>query len=66
MSGVGPIGMMVIGFILLIFGVSVPFLMIIGLLEPGFLLVFLAYMASVGGLVMGVIASALYIRERQD
>ncbi len=62
----GPIGLMVIGFVLLIFGVSVPFLMIIQVLEPGFLLIFLSYVASVGGLIMGVIASALYIRERQE
>jgi hypothetical protein len=66
MSGVGPIRLMVIGFFLLIFGFSVPFLMVIQVLEPGFLLVFLSYMASVGGLILGVIASALYIRERQD
>jgi len=65
-SGVGPVGLMVIGFILLMFGVSVPFLMIIQVLEPGFLLIFLSYLASVGGLILGVIASALYIRERQD
>jgi membrane associated rhomboid family serine protease len=66
MSGMGPIGLMVIGFFLLMFGFGVPFLMIIGILEPGFVLVFLSYMASIGGLIMGVIASALYIRERQD
>jgi hypothetical protein len=66
MSGIGPIGLMVIGFILLILGFGVPFLMVIQVLEPGFLLAFLSYMASVGGLVLGVIASALYIRERQE
>jgi hypothetical protein len=36
------------------------------LLEPTFLLILLAYLSSVGGLVIGVIGSALYIRERQD
>jgi hypothetical protein len=66
MSGMGPVGLMITGFILLIVGVSVPFLMIIQMLEPGFLLVFLSYMASIGGLILGVIGSALYVRERQD
>lgn len=66
MSGMGPVGLMMIGFILLMVGFGVPFLMIIQVLEPGFLLIFLSYIASIGGLIVGVIASALYIRERQD
>jgi hypothetical protein len=38
--------------------------------DPGLaarlLLAFLSYMASMGGLIMGVIGTALYARERQN
>lgn len=60
------IGLMVIGFILLISGFAMPFLMMIKVIEPTFPLVFFAYMASVGGLIIGVVGSALFVRERQD
>jgi hypothetical protein len=62
----GSIQLMLLGFIMLLAGFALPFLMMIQLLEPTFLLILLAYLSSVGGLVVGVIGSALYIRERQD
>lgn len=66
MNFFGSIQLMLLGFIMLLGGFALPFLMIIQLLEPTFLLILLAYLSSVGGLVTGVIGSALYIRERQD
>jgi membrane associated rhomboid family serine protease len=57
---------MVTGFILLLSGFFVPFLMMIKVLEPSFLLMFFGYTASVGGLIMGVVGSALFVRERQE
>lgn len=57
---------MLIGAVLLIFGVAAPFLMILGFLEPGFLLLFASYAASVGGLLFGVVGAMLYVRERQE
>jgi hypothetical protein len=66
MNFFGSIQLMLLGFIMLLGGFALPFLMIIQLLEPTFLLILLAYLSSVGGLVIGVIGSALYIRERQD
>lgn len=62
----GSIGLIVTGFILLVVGFFAPFLMVIRVLEPDFLLMFIGYVASVGGLIMGVVGSALYIRERQE
>jgi membrane associated rhomboid family serine protease len=62
----GSVGLMVTGFILLVVGFFVPFLMMIKVLEPTFLLILFGYMASVGGLIMGVVGSALFVRERQD
>ena len=66
MNFFGSIQLMLLGFIMLLGGFALPFLMISQLLEPTFLLILLAYLSSVGGLVIGVIGSALYIRERQD
>jgi hypothetical protein len=57
---------MLIGGVLLSVGVAVPFLMILQILEPGFLLLFLSYAASVGGLLLGVLGAMFYVRERQD
>jgi membrane associated rhomboid family serine protease len=62
----GSVGLMVTGFILLLSGFFVPFLMMIKVLEPSFLLMFFGYTASVGGLIMGVVGSALFVRERQE
>jgi len=58
--------MMLIGFILMLFGIIIPFLMVIGEMEPGFLLLFLSYAASVSGLILGLIGTALYARERRQ
>ncbi|MBI1294403.1 hypothetical protein GC175_05535 [bacterium] len=66
MNFFGSIQLMLLGFIMLLVGFALPFLMMIQLLEPTFLLILLAYLSSVGGLVVGIIGSALYIRERQD
>jgi len=57
---------MLIGGVLLSVGVAVPFLMVLQMVEPGFLLLFLAYAASVGGLLLGVLGAMFYVRERQD
>lgn len=57
---------MLIGGVLLLVGVAIPFLMILQVVELGFLLLFLSYGASIGGLLLGVFGAMLYIRERQD
>ncbi len=53
---------MVIGLLLMLFGVIVPMLMVIKVLESTFFLNFLAFGASVGGLFLGIIGLALYSR----
>ena len=57
--------MMLIGFGLLVCGIVIPFLMVIGEMTPGFPLLFLAYIASMGGLILGLIGAALYARDRR-
>ena len=48
----------VLSLALLMGGMALPLLMVIGLLEPGFLLSFFAYGASLGGLALGSTAAA--------
>ncbi len=60
-----PKRMLIIGAFLVIFGVVVPFLMVLRLIETTFWLSFLAYAASVAGLLFGVIGAAMYVRQRK-
>jgi hypothetical protein len=56
---------MLLGFILLVVGFVVPFLMTIWVIQPSFLLGFLSYFSSLIGLVIGTVGAAMYVRERQ-
>jgi len=47
--------LIILGFVLLLFGAVTPFAMVIGLLESTFVLNFLAAISSVGGLTVGLI-----------
>ena len=55
-----------IGFVLVLFGVAVPFLMVIGILEASFWLGFLSFAASVGGLYLGIIGASFFIQIHKD
>lgn len=55
-----------VGLILVTTGCIVPFLMVVQVLEASFLLSFLAYAASVGGLMLGVIGAANYAHRDRD
>lgn len=57
--------LIIIGFILLVIGMVLPFLMIIRLLEPSFLLGFLSYFASLVGLIMGLCGVAWYVYSKR-
>ncbi len=65
MRFLSPVGMMILGFGLLVVGFIIPFLMVIQIIRPGFLLAFLSYAASLSGLFLGLIGAALYARERR-
>jgi hypothetical protein len=60
-------GMLIgIGFILVLFGAVAPFLMVMKIVASTFFLNFLAYAASVSGLILGFVGSLMYIRGRRD
>lgn len=55
--------LMLIGLVLLLAGVILPLLMVLRILEPSFFLSFLGYIASVSGLLLGIIGAATYRRD---
>ncbi len=65
MNVVHPVRWMIVGFILLVIGVLLPFGMILGLLEPTLPLGFLSYGASFLGLVLGLIGIVYYARTQR-
>ncbi|MHB1317294.1 MAG: hypothetical protein ACYCYF_01605 [Anaerolineae bacterium] len=53
------------GLVGVLLGFALPLLMVLDYIEPSFLLGFLSFAASVGGLTLGMIGSASYARSRQ-
>jgi hypothetical protein len=58
-------GMIITAFVLLVLGFILPFLMMMHILQSTLLLNFIAYIVSVGGLVLGVIGAALHFRPEE-
>lgn len=54
------------GFILMLVGMILPFLMVLHVLESTFFLNFFAWGSSVAGLALGMIGVATYSRNRRD
>ena len=59
-------GMLLVAFVMLVLGVVLPFLMMMQILQSTLLLNFFAYIASVGGLVLGIVGAALHFRREDD
>ena len=57
-----PWKIIVIGFLLVLLGFLLPFLMVIDIIEANLLLSFLSHGASVAGLFLGLIGAASYVR----
>ncbi len=53
------------GLALLLIGVILPFLMVMQVLESTFFLALVSYSASIAGLIVGVVGTAMYVRERR-
>ena len=63
MKEIHPLKMITFGFVLVLFGFIAPFLMMLRILPPSFMLSFLSFGASVAGLMLGMVGAALYIRK---
>jgi len=55
-----------LGLTLMLLGIALPFLMLIHVLESTFFLNFFSWGASVGGLFLGVIGIATWVRKRKE
>lgn len=60
-----PKKLIAIGFVLVMFGFLVPVLMVIKVIEAGYILGFLSYGASVSGLLLGIIGGISYTRLKK-
>ena len=60
-----PIHLIIYAFLLLLFGFLLAFAMVIKVIEAGFLLSFLAYGASLSGLILGTYGAASYARTKR-
>lgn len=58
--------LILLGFLLCLSGVVLPFLMVIRVLESTFFLNFLSYTVSILGLFLGIIGAAYYVRENRQ
>ena len=58
--------LLVLGIILMLLGIALPFLMVIHVLKPTFFLNFLSWASSVGGLAFGTIGFAMYSKTRRE
>lgn len=61
-----PKKIIIIGFVLVLFGFIGPFLMVLDIVKSTFILNFLSYGASISGLLLGVIGSSAYIRLQKS
>lgn len=62
MMRIHPRALIAIGFVLVLFGLLVPFLTIIGVIDANLALNFASYTASVIGLLLGLVGAAWYSR----
>jgi hypothetical protein len=60
-----PVKIILIGFVLVVLGAVLPFLMVLHVLESTFFLNYFSYVASLVGLILGIIGAAMYIRIKK-
>jgi hypothetical protein len=65
-SGMSPKSMMLLGVGLMVFGVVIPFMMILRIIDTSFWLTFLSYGASVSGLVIAFLGLIMYARKEKQ
>jgi hypothetical protein len=60
-----PWNLIFIGFLLSLLGVGLPLLMVIHIVPSTFLLNFLSFIASMTGLIAGIVGASLYVRQHR-
>ncbi|MEJ2734573.1 MAG: hypothetical protein P8189_13575 [Anaerolineae bacterium] len=65
MIDMDPRAIIAIGFVLVLLGFVVPFLMVAGFIKSSLALSFASYAASTAGVFLGLIGGALYIRREK-
>lgn len=65
MEIINPTRILVIGFFMVLFGFVGPFLMVLDILPTTYLLSFLSYGSSIGGLFLGIIGTASLVRIKK-
>lgn len=60
-----PWSLILIGFLLSVSGVVLPFLMVTHTIPSTFFLNFFSYLASFTGLILGIVGASLYVREHR-
>jgi hypothetical protein len=65
MIDMDPRAIIAIGFVLVLLGFVVPFLMVAGFIKSSLVLSFASYAASTAGVFLGLIGGALYIRREK-
>ena len=55
-----------IGFVMVTLGMILPFLLVMHILEPTYFLSFLSWFATVIGLFLGFVGSAMYVRLKKQ
>jgi len=60
-----PTQFVVLGFLLVTYGMVMPWLMVLQIIEATFFLSFTSYIATFTGLLFGVVGVATYYRERR-
>ncbi|MBI5653363.1 MAG: hypothetical protein HZC40_23395 [Chloroflexi bacterium] len=65
MISLGPANLMILGFILLVIGFILPFVMVLRIVEPTIALNFIAYISSVMGLAIGLLGIASHVQSRK-
>jgi hypothetical protein len=63
MRSINNILILILGSVLVITGFIIPFLMVLQIIQASFLLSFLGFIASVSGLILGLIGITQYIRR---
>ncbi len=60
-----PWSLILIGFVLSVSGVVLPFLMLVHTIPSTFFLNFFSYLASFVGLILGVVGASMYVRTHR-